>query len=113
MDLSDGYMSMEHRELLRSASESADPLSVSPLELSMSPKTPRSPKSPRSPKGSPKAHSGKHGAGKGSPLKKDKQSHSPFDGRPKKGKFGGLYFILCMSLENSHTKTTKPFQICR
>lgn len=103
MDLSDGYMSTEHRELLRSASESADPLSVSPLEISMSPKiTPRSSKSPRSPrgspKGSPKGHSGKHGAGKGSPLKNDKHSHSQVDGRPKKGKFVSFcFFRKCMT----------------
>ncbi|CAB4289659.1 unnamed protein product [Prunus armeniaca] len=89
MDFSDGFVSKEHRELHRSASESADPLSVSPLHISprsprspKSPKTPKSPKSPRSPK-----MQGKHG--KGSSLKQDRHSHSSVDGRPKKGGSGG------------------------
>ncbi|BBH09003.1 MA3 domain-containing protein [Prunus dulcis] len=89
MDFSDGFVSKEHLELHRSASESADPLSVSPLHISprsprspKSPKTPKSPKSPRSPK-----MQGKHG--KGSPLKQDRHSHSSVDGRPKKGGCGG------------------------
>ncbi|GFY85768.1 MA3 domain-containing protein [Actinidia rufa] len=89
MDLSGGHMSNEHQELLRSASEIADLLSVSPLEISTSPRTPRSPmspKTPRSPKSprSPKGHFSKHGSGKGSPLKNDRHSHSGIDGRPKK-----------------------------
>ena len=90
MDLSGGHMSNEHRELLRSASEIADPLSVSPLEISTSPRTPRSPMSPKSPR-SPKGHFSKHGSGKGSPLKNDRHSHSGIDGRPKKGIFLTLY----------------------
>ncbi|XP_068321655.1 MA3 DOMAIN-CONTAINING TRANSLATION REGULATORY FACTOR 2-like [Pyrus communis] len=86
MDFSDGFVSKEHRELHRSASESADPLSASPLPVSArSPKSPKSSKSPKSPK-SPKIQ-GKHG--KGSPLKHDRHSHSAVDGRPKKGGSGG------------------------
>jgi len=81
MDFSEGYVSNEHRELHRSAAESADPLSVSPLQLapksSRSPDSARSPKSPRSPKVQ----------GKCSTLspRTHKQSHSQKDGRPKKG----------------------------
>ncbi|KAF5955254.1 hypothetical protein HYC85_008110 [Camellia sinensis] len=106
MDFADGHMSNEHRELLRSASESADPLSVSPLEISTSlkisrspnsprsPKVPRSPSSPKSPKSprspsSSKGHHAKQGTSKGSPLKNDRHSHSGVDGRPKKGGAGG------------------------
>ncbi|KAL7245796.1 hypothetical protein ACSBR2_001016 [Camellia fascicularis] len=106
MDFTDGHMSNEHRELLRSASESADPLSVSPLEISTSlkisrspnsprsPKVPRSPSSPKSPKSprspsSSKGHHAKQGTSKGSPLKNDRHSHSGVDGRPKKGGAGG------------------------
>lgn len=80
MDFGEGYVSKEHRELHRSVTESADPLTVSPLQLSpKSPKSPtRSPKSPRSPKVQ----------GKGSNLspKNNRHPHSPKDGRPKKGK---------------------------
>ncbi|KAJ7969748.1 Programmed cell death protein 4 [Quillaja saponaria] len=126
MDFSDGFVSNEHRELHKAASESADPLSVSPLQVSpksprspgvhgkynkgspvkhdrksyspkdglpmkdsvsvsplqISPKSPRSPTSPRSPRVHCKY-------GKGSPLKHDRSSHSPKDGRPKKGGSGG------------------------
>ncbi|KAA8537976.1 hypothetical protein F0562_027444 [Nyssa sinensis] len=91
MDITNGYMSNEHRELLRSASESADPLSVSPLQISLSRKSPRSPKSPKSPNSprSPKGHQGKHGTSKGSPLKNDRNSHSKRDSHPKKGGSGG------------------------
>ncbi|MCI61647.1 programmed cell death protein, partial [Trifolium medium] len=46
MDFNDGYVSKEHLELHRSAAESVDPVSVSPLQLS----PPKSPKSPKSPK---------------------------------------------------------------
>ncbi|KAL5080807.1 hypothetical protein RYX36_009228 [Vicia faba] len=77
MDFNDGHVSKEHRELGRSATESVDPISVSPLQLS-------SPKSPKS-SGSPNAQL------KGSSLsrKNNRQSHSPKDGRPKKGGSGG------------------------
>ncbi|KAB2603422.1 programmed cell death protein 4-like [Pyrus ussuriensis x Pyrus communis] len=62
MDFSDGFVSKEHWELHRSASESADPLSASPLPVSpRSHKFPKSSKSPKSPK-----IQGKHG--KGTPL---------------------------------------------
>ncbi|WJX71168.1 MA3 DOMAIN-CONTAINING TRANSLATION REGULATORY FACTOR 2 [Trifolium repens] len=80
MDFNDGYVSKEHRELHRSASESVDPVSVSPLQLSP-PKSPKSPKSPRSPKAQVK--------GSNLSPKNNKQSHSSKDGRPKKGGSGG------------------------
>ncbi|KAM1763337.1 hypothetical protein ACFX11_002686 [Malus domestica] len=83
MDFSDGFVSKEHREFHRSASEIADPLSASPLPIS--PRSPKSPKSSKSRK-SPKIQ-GKHG--KGSPLKHDRHSHSAVDGHPKKGGSGG------------------------
>lgn len=83
MEFSDGFVSNEHRELHRSATESADPSSVSPLHTgTKSPRSPKSPKSPKSPR-SPKVH-GK--TGKASSLAHDKHSHSRVDGRPKKGK---------------------------
>ncbi|KAK2420726.1 MA3 domain-containing protein [Trifolium repens] len=80
MDFNDGYVSKEHHELHRSASESVDPVSVSPLQLSP-PKSPKSPKSPRSPKAQVK--------GSNLSPKNNKQSHSSKDGRPKKGGSGG------------------------
>ncbi|XP_038712763.1 MA3 DOMAIN-CONTAINING TRANSLATION REGULATORY FACTOR 2 [Tripterygium wilfordii] len=87
MEFSDGFASCEHRELVRSASESADPLSVTPLQTSsVSPKSPRS--SPKSPS-SPVAHAKPASPSKGSPLKHDRHSHSPNDGCPKKGGSGG------------------------
>jgi hypothetical protein len=82
MDFNDGYVSKEYRELHRSASESVDPVSVSPLQLSP-PKSPKSPKSPRSPKAQVK--------GSNLSPKNNKQSHSSKDGRPKKG---GVLFLL-------------------
>ncbi|KAK2998162.1 hypothetical protein RJ639_019092 [Escallonia herrerae] len=85
MEIGDMHMSNEHQEQLRSASESGDPLSVSLLQISTSPKSPKSPKSPRS----PKVHQGRQGLSKGSPLKNDRHSHSKIDGRPKKGGSGG------------------------
>lgn len=91
MDSGERYRSNEHQEQLRSASESIDPLTVSPLQISTSPKLLRSPKSSKSPK-SPRSPSGyhKHGTGKvGSPVKNFRQSHSGRDGRPKKGGCGG------------------------
>lgn len=88
MDFSEGHVSNEHRELHQSAAESADPLSVSPSQLS--PKSPRSPKTPRSPKSpsSPKSPRSPKMQGKCSNLspKNFRQSHSQKDGRPKKGK---------------------------
>lgn len=97
MEFSDGFVSNEHRELHRSATESADPSSVSPLHIG--PKSPRSPKSPKSPR-SPKVQ-GK--TGKASSLAHDKHSHSPVDGRPKKGKlhiycnlFFGVYLKVLL-----------------
>ncbi|KAK6940087.1 Initiation factor eIF-4 gamma, MA3 [Dillenia turbinata] len=89
MEFSDGFVSNEHRELLRSASESADPLSVSPLQLSGSSKSSRAPKSPKSPRSPRSSHHSKHGSPKGSPLKNNRQPHSLGDGRPKKGGSGG------------------------
>ncbi|KAM2576827.1 hypothetical protein TB2_002561 [Malus domestica] len=87
MDFSDGFVSKKHRELNLSASESADPLSASPLPVSpRSLKSPKSSKSPKSPK-SPKIQ-GKHR--KGNLLKHDRHSHSAVDGRPKRGTWGGI-----------------------
>lgn len=91
-------MSNEHQEQLRSASESIDPLTVSPLQISTSPKLPRSPKSSKSPKfpRSPSGHH-KHGTGKvGSPVKNFRQSHSGRDGRPKKG---SVFCIISMLIK--------------
>ena len=113
MEFNDGrFVSKELRELVRSASESADPLPVSPLQISTSPRSPSSPML-KSPKGqgskhvsgkssTPKMGSPKLGSprsprsprtsmspSKGSPLKYDRHSHSPRDGRPKKGGSGG------------------------
>ncbi|KAI4352788.1 hypothetical protein L6164_007008 [Bauhinia variegata] len=73
MDFRDGFVSNEHLELHRSASESADPSTVSPLQIS-----PKSPKSPRV-HGKLNKQSPKHG----------RQLCSPKDGRPKKGGSGG------------------------
>ncbi|KAF1884715.1 hypothetical protein Lal_00028601 [Lupinus albus] len=85
MDFGQGYVSKEHLELHQSATESADPSSVSPLQIST--KSPRSLKSPRSSKSprSPKVQA------KGSNLspKHCKLPHSQIDGRPKKGGSGG------------------------
>ncbi|KAJ6685175.1 MA3 DOMAIN-CONTAINING PROTEIN [Salix purpurea] len=94
MEYNDGFVSKEHRELARSASESADPLSVSPLQNpvhSRSPQNDKSPNSPRSPNrvGSSKGISSKGSPKKGSPLKHERHSHSSKDGRPKKGGEGG------------------------
>ncbi|XP_020103812.1 uncharacterized protein LOC109720881 [Ananas comosus] len=75
MEFNDGFVSAEHQELLRSATESADPTSVSPLEVT-------SPKSPRTPRG-------KQSPNRGSPVKHYKHSHSGRDGGPKKGGSGG------------------------
>lgn len=83
MEFSDGFVSEAHRELHRSASESADPLSVSPIQVKESP-----PKSPRSPKSQSKASPSSKCGGSGkprSPLKHDRHSHSPKSGQPKKG----------------------------
>ncbi|PRQ24550.1 putative initiation factor eIF-4 gamma, MA3 [Rosa chinensis] len=89
MEFSDGFVSNEHRELHRSATESADPLSASPLHIG--PKSPRSPKSPKSPKSpnSPRSPKVQGKTGKVSPLAHDRHSHSSVDGRPKKGGSGG------------------------
>ncbi|KAJ8760655.1 hypothetical protein K2173_015322 [Erythroxylum novogranatense] len=93
MEYSDGFVSKEHRELARSAPESADPLSVFPLELSLSPKSNKrlsnSPKSPRSPDGRGKNGTSRGSPGKGSSLKQDRHPHSQIDERPKKGGSGG------------------------
>jgi hypothetical protein len=56
-----------HWELVRSASESADPLSVSPLQISVHSKSPNSPRSPNH-VGSSKGDSSKGIPKKGSPL---------------------------------------------
>ncbi|KAL6527232.1 MA3 DOMAIN-CONTAINING TRANSLATION REGULATORY FACTOR 2 [Orobanche gracilis] len=88
MDFSDVYMSDEHREQYRSASESADPSSASPLVIT-SPKSPHSPRSPSSPK-SPRSPKGKQsGTGQGSPLKNQRHSYFGRNWHPKKGGYGG------------------------
>ncbi|GKV32469.1 hypothetical protein SLEP1_g41074 [Rubroshorea leprosula] len=80
MDFTDGFVSNEHRELVHSAMDSADPLSISPLQISTSPK------SPSSPEVDEKHNTSKGGSpGKGRPLKYDRHSHSPEDGCPQKG----------------------------
>ncbi|PKI58076.1 hypothetical protein CRG98_021569, partial [Punica granatum] len=89
MESSDG--SNENTQPIQLPLQSADPFSITPLKISLSrksPKSPISPKSPRSPRSSKSPMSpesprvqGKH---KGSPLKNDRRSHSPRDGRPKK-----------------------------
>ncbi|KAH8509132.1 hypothetical protein H0E87_011049 [Populus deltoides] len=86
MEYSDGFVSKEHRELARSASESADPLSVSPLQISIHTKSAISPNSPRSPN---RTGSSRGSPSKGSPGKCVRHTHSPKDGRPKKGGSGG------------------------
>lgn len=87
MDFGEGYVSNEHRELHQSATESADPLSVSPLQLSpkssRSPNSPRSPKSPRTPQ-SPRSPTGQGKCSNLSP-RNHRQSYFQKDGRPKKG----------------------------
>ena len=77
MELNDGFVLEEHREWLKAVTESADPTSVSPLEIT-SPESPISPRSPRT-------HRGKHSPNKGSPVKHNRHSLSGRDGRPKKG----------------------------
>lgn len=83
MEYKDGFVSKDQRKLVRSLSESADPLTVSALQISTSPKSPRSPKS-YSKHGSSRASPSK-GSPRGSPRKNDRRQHSPRDGRPKKG----------------------------
>lgn len=91
-----------------SASEGANSLSVKPLKISTSPISPRSPRSPRSPKypRSPNEY-GRHGSRKESPIKGspsrvsspvryERRSNSPRDGRPKKGKTSKLLFLCCI-----------------
>lgn len=72
MEFHDGFVSEEHREMLKSATESIDPISVSPVEVT----SPRSPRTPR----------GKSNSNKGSPVKHSRHSHSGKDGQPNKGK---------------------------
>ena len=81
MDFSDGFVSKEHRELHQSASESADPSAVFPLQISS--RSPRSPPSSRSPR--------MHGKYSEQSPKHDKQSRSQRDGRPKKGKISLIF----------------------
>lgn len=75
-----------------SSVESAEPPSISPLQISTSPKSPSSPRSPKvhekhnTSKGSPTKGSS---VGKARPVKQDRKSHSPYDGHPKKGGCGG------------------------
>ncbi|PIN26057.1 Neoplastic transformation suppressor Pdcd4/MA-3, contains MA3 domain [Handroanthus impetiginosus] len=88
MEFNDKYMSNEHQEQYRSISESADPLSVSPLVISTSAKSPRFPRSPKSPS-SPRSPKGKHCGSQGSPLKNQRHSNSARAGQPKKGGYGG------------------------
>lgn len=72
MDLTDGFTSKERREPVQSAASGSE----DPLDSSNN--------SPKSRKGytpkSPQVH------GKASPVSYDRHSHSPRDGRPKKGK---------------------------
>ncbi|KAG9441646.1 hypothetical protein H6P81_017500 [Aristolochia fimbriata] len=77
MEFRDGFLSEEHQEQIKMATESMDPVAVSPLEVTSSPKA------------FPKSNHGKVAAGKGSCTKHGKHSHSGRDGRPKKGGSGG------------------------
>lgn len=113
----DNYLA-EDVDRLQIVAEDVDP-SISPLKITMSPKSPRSPKS---------VH-GKHVTSKGSPVKHDRHSHSPKDGRPKKGGSGGKGTwggILetgddntvdpkdpnyDSNEDNSHSNTTKPLGV--
>lgn len=74
MESKDGNLSEENAGRTQFVAEDLYP-SISPLKITMSPKSPRS----------PKAGHGKHGSIKGSPIKNDRHSHSVKDGRPKKG----------------------------
>lgn len=85
MDYTAKFMSNEHQEQYRSASESADPSSASPLVIPSTSKSPRSPRSPKSPR-SPRSPRGKSSGSPGSPLKNQK-SHSGRAGDPKKGEY--------------------------
>ncbi|XP_068640446.1 MA3 DOMAIN-CONTAINING TRANSLATION REGULATORY FACTOR 2 [Aristolochia californica] len=77
MEFRDGFLSEEHQERVKMATESMDPVAVSPLKVTSSPKA------------SSKCNSSKFAAGKGNSVKHDKHSHSGRDGRPKKGGSGG------------------------
>lgn len=81
MDFNDSLLSEEHKVLLKSATESADPISSSPVEVTACPKAPN-------------PHQGKHGTSKGSPVKNDRHPHSGRDGRPKKGISAILLLLL-------------------
>ncbi|XP_026656618.1 MA3 DOMAIN-CONTAINING TRANSLATION REGULATORY FACTOR 2 isoform X1 [Phoenix dactylifera] len=70
MEFSDGFVSEEHGEMLKSATQSIDPISVSPVEVT----SPRSPRTPR----------GKSNSNQGSPVKHSRHSHSGKDGHPSK-----------------------------
>ncbi|XAR62230.1 hypothetical protein NMG60_11016916 [Bertholletia excelsa] len=85
MEFANGFVSNEHLELHKSASESADPPTVSPLEIATSPRSPGSPRSPKS----PRSPNSKISSGKSSPLKNNRQSLCGRDGRPEKGGSGG------------------------
>ncbi|KAJ8630852.1 hypothetical protein MRB53_024175 [Persea americana] len=76
MDFNDSFLSEEHKELLKSATESVDRISASPVEVPACTKAPN-------------PHQGKHGTSKGSPVKNDRHPHSGRNGRPKKGGSGG------------------------
>lgn len=81
MDFNDSFLSEEHRELLKSVTESADPISASPVEVVAGPKF-------------PSPHQGKHGSSRGgSVVKHDRHSHSRRDGHPKKGTSAIPFFI--------------------
>lgn len=81
MDFNDSFLSEEHRELLKSVTESADPISASPIEVVAVPKF-------------PSPHQGKHGSSRGgSVVKHDRHSHSRRGGHPKKGTSAIPFFI--------------------
>ncbi|XP_043810425.1 MA3 DOMAIN-CONTAINING TRANSLATION REGULATORY FACTOR 2 [Manihot esculenta] len=86
MEFGDSFVSNEHQGSTQSASENADPFSVSPLQISVNtkspkspgPNSPRPPTSPRSPKAHSKFGTNKGSPSKGSPLMYDRHSHSLF-----------------------------------
>lgn len=87
-DYTEKFVSDVHQEQHRTATDSADPSSMSSLILT-SPKSSKSSKSPKSPKSSSK---GQQSRQNGSPLKNQKHSHCGKEGLSKKGELLKTYF---------------------
>ncbi|XP_048226572.1 MA3 DOMAIN-CONTAINING TRANSLATION REGULATORY FACTOR 2 [Ricinus communis] len=94
MECGDGSVLEEPQELAEAASSRKSPESP-PMQISVNTKSPKYLRSPNSPKSlsyqkAPgKFITGKGSPSKGSPVKNERHSHSPIDGRPKKGGSGG------------------------